>query len=91
MLILISYDVKEDKTRTKLAKRLLDYGPRVQYSVFEADVKDVELAKLQQELAKVDLQEDDSIRLYRLCESCRNKIIIYGSGKMTEDKKFYLA
>ena len=46
MFILISYDISDDKKRTRLAKRLKDFGPRVQKSVFEADVKTEELNKL---------------------------------------------
>ena len=91
MLILISYDIENDKTRTKLAKRLLDFGPRVQFSVFEADVKEAELSKLQHVCAATDLKGDDSIRLYRLCEGCRSRIVLYGAGKKTEDQAFYIA
>ncbi|MCA9742068.1 CRISPR-associated endonuclease Cas2, partial [candidate division KSB1 bacterium] len=38
MLLLVSYDIVDDKQRTKLAKRLQNYGQRVQYSVFECDL-----------------------------------------------------
>lgn len=34
-MILISYDIKNDKLRTKFAKFISKYGYRVQYSVFE--------------------------------------------------------
>ena len=34
--IVVSYDVPDDRRRTRLADRLLDFGVRVQYSVFEA-------------------------------------------------------
>jgi CRISPR-associated protein Cas2 len=35
MLILVSYDVPDDRRRTRLAHALKDFGERVQYSVFE--------------------------------------------------------
>src|SRR6185436_13646804 len=35
MLILVSYDIPDDRRRTKLANALKDFGERVQYSVFE--------------------------------------------------------
>ncbi|RMG21471.1 MAG: CRISPR-associated endonuclease Cas2, partial [Methanobacteriota archaeon] len=38
MLIVISYDIEKDRTRSRLAKKLKDFGPRVQKSVFEADI-----------------------------------------------------
>ena len=91
MLVLVSYDIEDDKTRTRLAKKLLDFGPRVQFSVFEADVADKELKKLKQELKKVKLSEKDSIRLYWLCETCTKKIKIWGKGEITKDKDYYIA
>jgi CRISPR-associated protein Cas2 len=35
MFYLVSYDIPDDRRRTRLAKLLKDYGGRVQYSVFE--------------------------------------------------------
>ena len=91
MLIIISYDIEKDKTRTKLAHKLKDFGPRVQYSVFEADVKDAELKKLVKHLGQIKLGKNDSIRLYRICENCSAKIKIWGTGEVTKDKEFYIA
>ncbi|MCA9741392.1 CRISPR-associated endonuclease Cas2 [candidate division KSB1 bacterium] len=91
MLILISYDIQKDRTRTRLAKSLKNFGPRVQKSVFEADVKAEELERLLSHLAKVKLETDDSIRLYHLCGECKKKIKIWGSGTVTEDQPFYIA
>ena len=90
MLILISYDIEDDKTRTKLAKKLLDFGPRVQFSVFEADITENELTKLLGLINKVKLVENDSIRLYYICEACVRKIKIWGQGIVTKDKPYYI-
>ena len=90
MLILISYDISDDKKRTKLAKKLKDFGPRVQYSVFEADVKKQELEKLKNVLDDIKLENGDSIRMYKLCQDCKKAIVIWGQGEITEDKDFYI-
>jgi CRISPR-associated protein Cas2 len=90
MLILISYDLEDDRARTRLAKQLKDFGPRVQKSVFEADVEPQEFERLCAKLGKVQLGKTDSIRLYHLCEACAPKIRIWGIGKVTKDKAFYL-
>lgn len=34
-MILISYDIQDDKLRTKFSKYIKKYGYRLQYSVFE--------------------------------------------------------
>lgn len=91
MLVLVSYDIEDDKTRTRLAHQLLDFGPRVQFSVFEADVSPKELTKLQQMLGKVALGQRDSIRLYNLCDACFAKVKIWGKGAVTKDKDIYIA
>lgn len=36
-MIIISYDIAEDKLRTQFSKYLTKYGHRIQYSVFEID------------------------------------------------------
>ena len=50
MLYVVCYDVSEDKTRDRLSERLLDFGVRIQESVFEclldADLYDRMLASI---------------------------------------------
>ena len=36
-MILISYDIADDKLRARFAKYILKYGHRIQYSVYEID------------------------------------------------------
>jgi len=91
MLVLISYDIENDRTRTRLAHKLKDFGPRVQYSVFEADVNAVELERLFKKLEKVQLGQHDSVRVYRLCGECAKSIKIWGVGQVTKDRDFYIA
>jgi len=90
MLIIISYDIEDDRQRTRLAKRLKNFGPRVQKSVFEGDVEEKELEKLQELLLQEKLGKEDSIRLYTLCAECRKKMKIWGTGEVTEDKDYYI-
>ena len=37
--VLVCYDIPDDRRRTKVMQTLLDFGRRVQYSVFECDLK----------------------------------------------------
>lgn len=81
MLFLISYDIPDNKRRTKLAKILEDYGERVQYSVFECRLTAKQIAKLTQELKGVLVEKEDSIRIYRLCAACEPEIKALGQAK----------
>ena len=76
--------------RTRLAKRLKDYGRRAQFSVFEAEITDAEMSKLKRQLAGVKLAERDSIRLYRLCRNCTGNVMIWGRGEMAEDPDYLI-
>lgn len=91
MLIVISYDIEDDQVRTRLANQLKDFGPRVQFSVFEADIHGAELQKLRRLLQRVNLGANDSIRLYQFCEACGKKVEIWGRGEVTQDRDFYIA
>ena len=90
MFIVVSYDIESNRTRTCLAKRLKDFGPRVQKSVFEADIDDGEYKRLCELLGQVRLGDADSIRLYRLCAGCVAQTAIWGVGEVSTDKDYYI-
>jgi CRISPR-associated protein Cas2 len=81
MFVLVSYDIPDDKRRTKIAKIMEDYGQRVQYSVFECELSAKHLAKLLKELKGVMVEAEDSIRVYRLCAECVKEIKALGQAK----------
>jgi CRISPR-associated protein Cas2 len=68
----ISYDISNDKRRTKLADLLGAYGVRVNYSVFECELNQTKLDKLlyEIELKKLIDKKYDSLRFYHLCQKC---------------------
>lgn len=84
MLVVISYDVKNDKRRARIARTLLNYGSRVQYSVFEVNVSQKDFERLQKALKKHMDAEADSIRFYHLCDACYNRVEVVGKGKPVE-------
>lgn len=70
MLYLVSYDIPDDKRRTRVSKLLEAHGLRVQYSVFECEISPSQYQRLRSQLEyQLDLRED-SLRVYRLCGDC---------------------
>ncbi len=63
MQTLITYDISNTKKRNKVAALLEGYGFRVNYSVFELDIKPYKLNELLEEL-KEFMDSGDSIRVY---------------------------
>ncbi len=88
MFILISYDIPDDKRRTKVAKALENFGTRVQYSVFECVLTRTQLDEVRKRLTAVVYLPEDSVRFYFLPEDAVPKIAILGQGTVTVDQVF---
>ncbi len=89
MFYIVSYDMPDDKKRNRMAKTLLDFGTRVQYSVFECNMDDKLLEKMINRIGKI-ISDEDSVRIYALCGKCKGVVKILGRGKLTEDEKVYI-
>ncbi len=89
VFVVISYDISDDGIRKKVANILLDHGVRVQYSVFECLVDGKTLDKLIIMLSPF-IEGSDSIRIYQICEACLKKMVLLGSGEVTEEVMFHL-
>ena len=86
MLILITYDVntEDDSGKSRLrrvAKQCVNYGVRVQNSVFECMVDGAQCRMLKDKLQDIIDVEKDSIRIYYLNEQQRQKIECLGVKK----------
>ena len=87
--VVISYDISDDRKRRRVANLLLDYGKRVQYSVFECRIDAKTLDKIIA-LLKPFAEGNDSIRVYQICETCLKKAVLLGRGEFTEEPKFHV-
>jgi CRISPR-associated protein Cas2 len=92
MITLIVYQIRNNRTRTRLRTLLLNYGKSVQNSVFE-----MRLTTPQRELLIKSIKEfenelipDDSIRVYNICRNCLSKVYIIGKVPLTTDPLFYM-
>ena len=89
MFYVVSYDIPDDNRRNAVSKTLLDFGSRVQYSVFECIMDDDSHQKLMNRLAMI-VVEEDKIRVYALCAKCEGRIAVLGCGEVTKDKEVYI-
>ena len=83
MLILITYDVNTEdadgrRRLRKIAKECVNYGQRVQNSVFACSLDAAQYVKLKKNLCDLMDDEKDSLRFYRLGEKYENKIEHFG-------------
>ncbi len=85
MLVLITYDVNTEdsggRTRLrKVAKQCVNYGQRVQNSVFECVVDSAQCKTLKALLLDLIDEEKDSLRFYYLGNNYDNRIEHFGIG-----------
>ncbi len=84
MLILITYDVNTQtldgrKRLRKVAKECVNYGQRVQNSVFECQVDSTKYRQIKAILESIIDKEKDSLRFYNLGDQYKNKVDHIGS------------
>ena len=87
MFVVVSYDVVDDKKRTRIAKTMKNFGERVQKSVFECRIDDQQFIRMKKALEEFMDMNEDSIRFYFLCKGCVERIEISGWGTVAEDEK----
>ena len=78
MFVVIAYDIVCDRRRQRLAKLLSGYGERVNFSVFECDLKPRQFDRLQQRIAKSINPDEDRVRFYELCLDCLKRVQVQG-------------
>lgn len=83
MLVLITYDVNTEdaqgrKRLRQIAKQCVNYGQRVQNSVFECVVDAAQCRMLQHKLVQIMDEEKDSLRFYYLGNQYQTKIEHFG-------------
>lgn len=88
MFLVIAYDVVSDRRRNKLVKLLKDYGgQRVNYSVFECEIKKRCFPELKNGIEKIINRKEDRALCYQICAACRGKNITIGFEKSFETRK----
>jgi len=82
MHIIVSYDIPDDKRRTKVMKTLKDFGQHVQYSVFECTIKREDFKRLHERLKKHFNPQQDNIRFYFINQEDWGKRQVWGDERV---------
>lgn len=88
-MILITYDVSTETSEgrrrlRRVAKTCLNYGQRVQKSVFECQVNTMEMARLKDQLLQEIDENEDSLRIYRIIEPLEKNREEFGNTQATD-------
>ena len=87
--LVVSYDIPSNRRRLKVMKTLEGFGTRVQYSVFECNLKPKEIDDLRRKLKKL-IVEEDSLRIYFLGAEDVKRIERMGDTRTVEERLFIL-
>ncbi|NJN47575.1 MAG: CRISPR-associated endonuclease Cas2 [Candidatus Competibacteraceae bacterium] len=90
MLIVICYDVSDDKRRLRVSDELENFGVRVQYSVFECHLDEAQFDDLHERLTGLIDDTVDKLRFYRLCGKDQAAVLIDGTGKLSQDWDYFV-
>ena len=90
MRFVVCYDIADDWRRDRVATALLDFGQRIQESVFMATLDDELLTRMLERLGKLVEEVEDTVHVFPLCGSCEGKIRRLGRAELPEDRPFYL-
>lgn len=91
MLVLITYDVNTEDSQgrarlRKVAKQCVNYGQRVQNSVFECILDPGQCKLLKAQLLELIDDQKDSLRFYYLGNQYKNKIEHYGTKRVLDQE-----
>lgn len=93
MMVLITYDVSTEtpagrKRLRRIAKQCVNYGQRVQNSVFECVLDAAQAKQLQHKLLGIMDEKEDSLRFYYLGNQYQTKIEHFGAKATYEAEGF---
>lgn len=70
----VTYDIGDDKRRNKVVKLMESIGTRMNYSVFECMLTDLQYQDMCKRLARVIVKREDWVNIYPLCTECYARI-----------------
>lgn len=82
LLVLVIYDISDNKKRTRFFKFLQNYGFSVQKSAFEARISQKQYQKMLIEIPK-KINQEDNIRVYKL--HGYGEVRTFGSGRIVDE------
>lgn len=79
MNVVITYDISDNKVRSKFHNLLKNLGYNIQKSVFECEMSEYDLMQIRK-FCKHNLDfETDSVRIYKICSDCLDKAQVQGT------------
>jgi CRISPR-associated protein Cas2 len=89
-MVVVVYDIPDDKRRVRLSNFLEGHGRRIQWSVFECFISLDEMRQLHEKVKKLVKAEEDNVRFYWIPTEAASAVLTIGSSKPEEPPKYYV-
>ncbi|MFM6453249.1 MAG: CRISPR-associated endonuclease Cas2 [Planktothrix sp.] len=89
-MVVVVYDISNDKRRVNLSNFLEGYGHRIQFSVFECFISLEEMRQLHQKVKKLVLPKEDNVRFYWISNDALSIVLTIGSQKPEPPPQYYV-
>ena len=87
--LVVSYDIPSNRRRYKVMKILEGFGTRVQYSVFECNLKPRDIDELRKRMKKI-IDAEDSVRFYFFGAEDVKRIERLGDMRTVQERIFIM-
>jgi CRISPR-associated protein Cas2 len=87
---LVCYDIADDRRRNRVAQELLDYGTRVQESVFECLLEPKLAEEMVGRITRTIEALCDKVLVFPICENCGARVITLGVAEQAQDREYYI-
>lgn len=85
MLVVVGYDIADERRRLHISATLKNFGERIQRSLFECHLSEAQFLALQRRIEQIVVPAEDRVRYYRLCARDKDQIEVDGLGEVTQD------
>jgi CRISPR-associated protein Cas2 len=91
MDLLVIYDIANPKRLKRVAKIMMDYGKRVQKSIFEVSLTPAVFKKMKFQIDMTINPDEDGVKYFPLCLKCSAKTELIGQGFFIDpDEEYYI-
>lgn len=89
-LKVVAYDIADYKRLCRIANLMLNYGKRIQKSVFESYLNDIQTIALIKSINSIIEPVKDRVILYHVCMKDSMKVIIAGKQIRHKDYDYFI-
>jgi len=92
-MLLLTYDISDDKVRSEFSNFIQKYGQRVQYSVYKIKNSRRLLDNISVEIEKTFIKKfknTDSVYVFMICDACQKRVLKFGSATYEDKEVIYL-